>query len=86
MYLRTFEICLEIYELDPARFLTAPGLTWQETLKKTKVKLDLLPDVDILLMVEKGIRGGIFHSIYWYAKSNNKYMKNYIKNTESSNP
>ena len=53
MYLRTFEICLEIYELDPARFLTAPGLTWQETLKKTKVKLDLLPDVDILLMVEK---------------------------------
>ena len=64
MYLRTFEICLEIYELDPARFLTAPGLTWQETLKKTKVKLDLLPDVDILLMVEKGIRGGIFHSIY----------------------
>ena len=86
MYLRTFEICLEIYELDPARFLTAPGLTWQETLKKTKVKLDLLPDVDILLMVEKGIRGGIFHSIYWYAKSKNKYMKNYIKNTESSNP
>ena len=54
--------------------------------EKEKLKLDLLPDVDILLMVEKGIRGGIFHSVYLYAKSNNKYMKNYNKNTGSSNP
>ena len=39
-------ICLEIYELDQAKFLSAPGLTWQATLKKTKVKLDLLTDMD----------------------------------------
>ena len=57
-------MCLEIYELDPAKCLSAPGLAWQTTLKKTKVKLDLLTDIDMLLMVEKGIRGGICHSIY----------------------
>ena len=77
-------MCLKIYELDPAKFLSAPGLAWQAALKKTKVKLDLLTDIDMLLMVEKGIRGGICHSIYRYAKANNKYMKDYDKNKESS--
>ena len=48
-------MCLEIYELDPAKFLSAPGLAWQAALKKTKVKLDLLTDIDMLLTVEKGI-------------------------------
>ena len=46
---------LEIYELYLAHFFTGPGLTWQEALKKTKVKLDLLNNVDMLLMVEKGV-------------------------------
>ena len=77
-------MCLKIYELDPAKFFSAPGLAWQATLKKTKVKLDLLTDTDMLLMVEKGIREGIFHSIYRYAKAYNKYMKYYDKNKESS--
>ena len=49
-------MCLEIYELDPARFLSAPGLAWQAVLQKTKVKLDLLTDINMLLMVQKGIR------------------------------
>ena len=53
-------------------------------LKKTGMKLKLLSDVDMLLMVEKGIRGGICHAIHRYAKANNKYMKNYVKNKESS--
>ena len=48
--------CIKVYELDPAHFLSAPGLTWQACLKKTEVKLELLTDVDMLLMVEKGIR------------------------------
>ena len=61
---------LKIYELDPAKFLSAPGLAWQAALKKAKVKLDLLIDIDMLLMVEEGIRGGICHSIYRYAKTN----------------
>ena len=51
--------------------------------KKTGVKLELLKDMDMLLMVEKEIRGGICHSVHRYAKANNKYMKNYDKNKES---
>ena len=57
-------IYLKRYQLDPAKFLSAPGLAWQEALKKIKVKLDLLTDIDMLLMVEKGKRGGICHSIH----------------------
>ena len=73
------KICIEIYELDPAHFLSAPGLAWQACLKKTGVKLELLTDADMFLMVRKGIRGGICHAIHRYAKANNKYMKNYEK-------
>ena len=61
----------------------APRLTWQASFKKSKVKLDLLTDINILLMVEKGMRGVICNSIYRYAKVNNKYMKYYDKNKES---
>ena len=57
MYLRTFE-------KYRAKFLSAPRLVWKTALKKTKVKLDLLTDINMLLMVEKGIRGLICHSIY----------------------
>ena len=76
--------CTEIYELDPAHFLSAPELAWQACLKKTGVKLELLTDNDMLMMVEKGIRGGICHAIHRYAKANNKYMKNYDINIISS--
>ena len=52
--------------------------------KKTGIELELLNDVDTLLMVEKGIRGGICHAIHRYAKANNKHIKNYDNNKESS--
>ena len=52
--------------------------------KKTQVELELLTNVDMLLIVEKGIRGGICHAIHRYTKANNKYMKNYDKKKESS--
>ena len=64
-------------------FFSKPGLAWQADLKKTKVKLDLLTDIDIVLMVDKCIIGGICHAIHRYVKPNNKYMKNYDKNKES---
>ena len=73
-------MCLKIYEFDPEKFLSAAGLAWQVALRKNKVKLDLLTDVDMLLIVEKCIRGGICHFIYRYAKANNKYIKYYDKN------
>ena len=76
--------CIKVYELDPAHFLSAPGLAWQTCLKRTGVELELLTDNDMLLMVEKGIRGGICHAIHRYAKANNKYMKNYNKDKEES--
>ena len=78
------KMCLKIYRLDPVKFLSAPGLAWQAALKTTEVKLELLTDINMLLMVEKGIRGGICHAINRYAKANNKYMKDYDKKKESS--
>ena len=54
---------LEIYELDPAKFPSAPRLAWQAALKKTKIKFGLSTDINMLLMIEKGIREGICHSI-----------------------
>ena len=68
--------CIEIYELDPSHFLSAPGLAWQACLKKIEVELELLTNIDMFLMVEKGIQGGICHAIHRYARANNKYMKN----------
>ena len=69
-----------IYGLDPTYFLSTPGLAWQAALKNTKAKLDLLPDIDMLLIIEKGIRGGICHAINRYAKANNKCRTVYEKN------
>ena len=78
------DMCLKEYELDPAHFLSLPGLAWQSRLKKTNIELELLTDYNMLLMVEEGIRGGICHSIHRYVKANNKYIKNYNNNEESS--
>ena len=78
------DMCINVYELDPAHFLSLPGLAWQACLKKTNIELELLTDYDMLLMVEEGIRGGICHSIQRDAKANNKYMKAYNNNEESS--
>ena len=78
------DMCIKEYELDPAHFVSLPGLAWQACLKKTNIELELLTDYDMLLMVEKGIRRGISHSIHRYAEAKNKYMKNYNNNEESS--
>ena len=75
---------LKIYKPVRAKILSAPGLAWQAALKKIKIKLNLLTDIDMLLMVEKVIRGGIYYFIYRYATANNKYVKDCDKNKESS--
>ena len=77
-------MCIKVYELDLAHFLSAPGLAWQACLRKTDVRLELITDPDMLLIVEKGIRGMICHAILRYAKANNKYMKDYNKDEEES--
>ena len=76
--------CIEIYELDPAQFLSAPGLVWQACFKKSEVEIELLTNIDMLLMAEKSTRGRMCRAIHKYAKANNKYMKKYDKNKESS--
>ena len=76
-------VFIKIYQLNFAKFLSASGLAWQAALKKTEVKLELLTGIDMRLMVEKDIRGGMC-TIPRYAKANNKYMKGYDKNKESS--
>ena len=63
--------------------MSASRLVWHSCLKKTKVELELLTDIDIPLMIEKGTRGAICQAIHRYAKANNKCMKNYDKNNES---
>ena len=77
-------VCMKNYELDPAHFVSLPGLAWQACLKKTDVELELLTDYDMLLMIEEGIRGGICHAVHRYAKANNIYMKDYDSSKESS--
>ena len=77
-------ICLKIYQLDPAHFVSGPGNSWKACLKKTNAKLDLLTDVNMLLMFEQRTRGGICQSTHRYFEANNKYMKDYNPDIESS--
>ena len=76
--------CSEINELNFDHFWSVPGLAWQACLKMTGVELELLTNIDMLFMTEKGIRGGISQAIHRYVKANNKNMKNYHQNIESS--
>ena len=70
-------VCLDNYQLDPAWYYTSPGLAWDACLKMTRVNLELLHDQDMLLMVEKDIRGGVSMISTRYGKANNKYMKDH---------
>ena len=78
------ELCLKIYGLDPVYYFTAPGLAWDACLKTTGIELELLSETNMLLMFEKGIRGGISIISNRYGRANNKYMqKGYNKNIPS---
>ena len=78
------DLCLKIYGLDPVYYFTAPGLAWDACLKITNIDLELLSENNMLLMFEKGIRGGISIISNRYGKANNKYMrKGFNKNKPS---
>ena len=78
------DICIKNYKLDHAHYYTAPGLAWDLALKITEVELELLSDIDMLLIVEEGIRGGVSMISNRYGKSNNKYMGDKFNPSEPS--
>ena len=76
--------CLEDSRLDPCHYYSAPGLSWDALLRMTKINLDLISDLDQQLFIEKGMRGGISNITHRHAVANNKYMKCYNPEDESS--
>ena len=79
------DTCNDIYDLDPPHFLTAAELALHSCLKISGVKLELLTNIDTLLIVENGIRGGICQATHRCAKAKKKHVKNYDKIIEPSN-
>ncbi|KYQ49525.1 hypothetical protein ALC60_11402, partial [Trachymyrmex zeteki] len=77
------ESCVESYDLDPAHYYTLPGFTWDAMLKHTHVKFELLTDINMVLFIERGIRGGLSQCSR-YAQANNKYMRSYDPSKPSS--
>ncbi|XP_067211782.1 uncharacterized protein [Linepithema humile] len=75
---------IKSYGLDPAHYYTLPGYTWDAMMKYTRVKFELLTDIDMVLFVERGIRGGLSQCSNRYAAANNKYMPSYDPSEPSS--
>ena len=84
MYLNNCPDSVQVFELDPACFLTTPWISTASSRKNESSKTRSITDIDMLLMVDKVIRGGVCHAIHRYAKTNKKYMKNYDQNIEST--
>ena len=79
------DVCMKHYGLDPAWYFTSPGLAWDAVLKITKKEIVLLSDYDMLLMIQKGIRGGISMMSNRYGTANNKYIDSaYDESKEST--
>ena len=72
-------LCLEIYGLDPTYFVSAPSLAFEAMLKITKARIELFTDIDMVLMTQKAVRGGLTQVIKKHAIANNKYLPTYDK-------
>ena len=77
-------MCIDYNKLDPCNYLTAPGLSMDAALRMTKIKLDLITNIDMYNMVDNNIRGGMSIITNRYAKANNKYMKFYDDSKDSN--
>ena len=71
------DTCLKFYKLGPCHYFSSPGLSWDAMLKVTGVKLEKIFDIDMYLLIEKGLRGGISYISKIYSKANKKYAKSY---------
>ena len=77
-------VCMKQYNLDPAHFYGAPGLSWSACLKMTGMKLELLTDIDMVLFLEKGIRGGVSQVSHRFKQANNPYVEGFDCNKATS--
>ena len=84
MYLKTLEVCIEYYGLDPAHYYTLSKYVWDVMLKMTDIELEQIHDRDMYEMVEKGKRGGMCQVSHKHVKANNKHMENYTNSITSS--
>ncbi|XP_050293541.1 uncharacterized protein LOC126734075 [Anthonomus grandis grandis] len=75
-------LAFQYYGLDPSFFVSLPSFSWAAALKMTKIQLKLLTDIDQILFIEKGIRGGITQVIHRYATCNNPYYSQTYDNTK----
>ena len=74
---KSIDTCLKFYKLDPCHCFSSPGLSWDTMLKMTGVRLKKISDIDMYLIIEKGLRGGISNIAKRHSEANNKCMKNY---------
>ena len=75
--------CMQYYKLDPCHYFTSPGLSWDTKLKMSNIKLELMTDIDMFQLIEKGMCGGVSYFANRYGNANNKYMREYDEKVPS---
>ena len=81
--MHTKRLCRDLF-VETREIFFSSWISMASSLKKTEEKVELLTNIDMLLMIEKGIRGGICLAIHQYAKTNSQYVKDCDENKESS--